>query len=186
MNPSNWQSTGQSLAAKGSDAYDECIDLVCRNCDRPFRSAQLEAWGIANGALQIEAWALFSNLSPDNPLLSLSNSQRLALFSQGSNWSDPLAEAAREHLETGGTPSRITDSWAAVMVKGIKTTITGLRTDANIRAGHRTMGERLAIVEAERQKAVAELEKMRALVEALSNENEALRAGRPLALGVAA
>ncbi len=186
MNPSNWQSMGQNLAAKGSEAYDECIDLVCRNCDRPFRSAQLEAWGIANGALQIEAWALFSNLSPDSPLLRLSNSQRLALFSQGANWSDQLAEVAREHLEAGGTPSRITDNWAAVMVKGMKATITGLRTDANIRAGHRTMGERLAIIEAERQKALAEVEKLKALVEALANENEALRAGRPLGLQVAA
>lgn len=170
----DWLSVGQDLANQGSANYDRCIELVCRNCERPFRAATLESWGIANAAMQIEAWAFYSNLSEDNPLRRLSNSQRLSLFSQGANWSDRLAESAREHLLSGGSPSRVTDSWAEVMVKGYKMEASSLRADANVRSGYKTMSERLSIIEAERQQLAAENQKLRALVEVMSQQLQAV------------
>lgn len=143
----NWQKVGQEIARKGSQAYDDCILLACQKAPEAFRAEILQSWGIADAALQIVAFAAMQQLEHDDPIRSLSNGQRMALFSQGEIEAPFLFERARELLADGRPASRITSAWANSLVQTKRVEVRHLSGLARRRVGYKSPTEALAEAE---------------------------------------
>lgn len=152
--PDTWKQEIRNLARAGSDSYDQAIALVCRNVPEALRVEYLQEAGIADAAVQLMAWARFQQLDETDPLKQLSNSQRLALFSQDPSRVDLLMREARIHIDQKLPLSRITEAWAKSKIAIHKAQINDLAESNRKRLGYKSGKELLA----ENQTRIKELE----------------------------
>jgi hypothetical protein len=152
--PQQWKQQIRQLAQSGSDSYDKCIELVCRNVPEALRHEVLLDVGISDAHVQLLAWSRFQSLEKGDTLLSLSNSQRIALFSQDPTRVDFLMDEARKHIERSLPISRITQAWAKSKIAIQTSQITELANENRKRLGYKTSRELLA----ENQNTIKDLE----------------------------
>lgn len=144
----------RQLAQAGSESYDQCIELVCRNVPEALRIEALLDAGMSDAPLQLMAWAKFQKLETGDPLLKLSNSQRLALFSDDATRVDFLMGEARSHIEKSLPISRITKAWAKSKIAHQNAQISELANENRKKLGYKTSRELLA----ENQQRIKDLE----------------------------
>lgn len=142
--PDTWKQEIRELARGGSDSYDQAIELVCRNVPEALRAEYLLDAGISDAAEQLLAWAKFQQLEATDPLKQLSNSQRLALFSQDPSKVGLLMQEARIHIQDGLPISRITKAWAKSKITIHNAQITDLAESNRKRLGYKSGKELLA------------------------------------------
>ncbi|MGB0873652.1 MAG: hypothetical protein ACPGSE_00215 [Synechococcus sp.] len=181
----DWQDEGRQLAQQGSSSIDACVELVCLKESVPaLRGEILQNWGIANGAAQIEAWAAVRDLPSDDPIRTLSNSQRMAIFLGPLEHRQALLDSARQLLSDGRPASRITDDWVGVQVKAFSQALFELKRENRTRFQQLTPSQRLAQSEAvmkQQEQKIAELEAqvfdLLKLIEAMENADGIIRKG---------
>lgn len=173
--PQAWRVQGQQLALSGSESYDQAIEIACRNAPEAFRAEVLQEWGIADAVLQIRAYAAMQQLEHDDPIRKLSNSQRLALFSQGELSAPFLFQMAREHLNNGRPPGRLTPAWAASQVTRAKADTKQLSENCRRRQGYRTKDEMLADAERENRSLIEQLRQAEQIILAMEAEIQNLK-----------
>lgn len=159
--PQQWKQQIEQLAQSGSDSYDKCIELVCRNVPEALRIEFLLEVGISDAPLQLMAWARFQELDKGDPLLTLSNSQRIALFSQDALRVNFLMDEARKHIDQSLPISRITQAWAKSRVAAQNAQISELANENRKRLGYKSSRELLA----ENQDRIKDLESQVARLE---------------------
>tara|TARA_Y100000289_G_scaffold31047_1_gene30735 strand:+ start:8222 stop:8788 length:567 start_codon:yes stop_codon:yes gene_type:complete len=166
----------RQLAQAGSESYDQCIELVCRNVPEALRVEALLEAGISDASLQLLAWAEWQQLKKGDPLLSLTNSQRLALFSQDPTRVHFLMSEARDHIARSLPISRITVAWAKSKVAHQNAKISELASENRKKLGYKTSRELLA----ENQERIKDLESQVARLErVLVSQEKELAMYRP-------
>ena len=171
----DWKQRGQELAKLGSSSYDQCIELVCKSCPEDFQAEMLTQWGIADAALQLAAFKAFKELDADDSLHSLSNSQRLALFSQDPSNCSFLMDEARSWLDDGKPASRITTNWAKSQIVAKNKILNQFASAAKRRSGYKSTSQLLAETEQQLREAETELKKTHVIIAAQAAELDQLR-----------
>lgn len=180
----DWRQHGFDLAKAGSVAFDECIELVTQHIGDPrLRAEVLQEWGIADAALQLEAWYYWRDLPADDPLQQLSNSQRVVLFGQPEVYLNDLLEAARDLIRSGRPAGRISSGWVSFQIERMKIDQRETRRAADRRTGYLTSAQRVILIEQQVQdleqqlaEAKAENARMEQLIEQMLNGTAVLEA----------
>lgn len=170
----DWRQAGHEIAKKGSQAYDDCILLACQRAEEPFRVEVLQSWGIADAAIQIEAYAAMQQLDLDDPIRGLSNSQRIALFSQGSAEAPFLFKQARKLLKEGLPAQRITSAWAQSTCYNRRTELRYLQETARRQHGYKSSSQIMSEMQVKINSLEQELKEREMAIVSLMAEIETL------------
>ena len=156
--------------SKDSDAAIQgAMDLASQTAPAGLAGELLKGAGIVYGDELYEVQAALQDRDPASPLHKLSKQHHVALCSQGRHTLSFLLNKAEEHLADGRPASSLTADWARAQVKRMKEEASAERKRHAV--PQPTAQEILATVKAERDAALAELEKAKQIISMLQGGN---------------
>jgi hypothetical protein len=156
--------------SKDSDAAIQgAMDFASKNAPAGLAGELLKGAGLVYGNELYEVQDALQDRDPASPLHKLSKQHHVALRSQGRSMLGFLLNKAEEHLAEGRSASHITADWAMAQVKSMRQEVAAEKKRHAV--PQPTAQEILATVKAERDAALAELEKAKQIIAILQGTN---------------